>query len=203
MIFGFLILVVQGQASVVQDSIPERWGAARAEFEALAKAEKKARRKYRQNVDESYEMIVIMRRMISELDLMVEIQNKILPLLDAVNTESADDAMKAIKALGAKIDNLTEMHRVKSRLSKARKALRGDNPDLEKAAAEITRAHQQMQMEIAWHKRAADGLALDLEVYDQVIANTIGMRMQERLTPDQAESIASCLAVHKDLSLHF
>jgi hypothetical protein len=29
------------------------------------------------------------------------------------------------------------------------------------------------------------------------------MRMQERLTSDQAESIASCLAVHKDLSLYF
>jgi hypothetical protein len=29
------------------------------------------------------------------------------------------------------------------------------------------------------------------------------MRMQERLTSDQAESIASCLAIHKDLTLHF
>jgi len=27
--------------------------------------------------------------------------------------------------------------------------------------------------------------------------------MQERFTADQAESIADCLAVHKDLSLHF
>ena len=32
---------------------------------------------------------------------------------------------------------------------------------------------------------------------------TIGMRMQERLSGDQAESIADCLAVHKDLTLHF
>ena len=197
------IAKLESSREQLQDSIPEQWEAARAQFEALAKAEKKARQKYRQNVDESYEMIVIMRRMISELDQLVELQIKILPLLDVINTQSANDAMKTIKELGAEVDSLTEMHRVKSGLSKARRALRGDNPKLEKAAAEITRAHEQMQIEITWHKHAANELANDLETYDQAIANTIGMRMQERLTPDQAESIASCLAVHKDLSLHF
>jgi hypothetical protein len=49
----------------------------------------------------------------------------------------------------------------------------------------------------------AGDLASDLGEYDAAIASTIGMRMQQRLTGEQAESIASCLAIHKDLSLHF
>jgi hypothetical protein len=43
----------------------------------------------------------------------------------------------------------------------------------------------------------------ELQAYEQSISHTIGMRLQERLTDDQAESISSCLAVHKDISLYF
>ncbi len=60
-----------------------------------------------------------------------------------------------------------------------------------------------MQCEIEWHQRASDELSADLEAFDQAIASTIGMRMQDRLTADQAESVATCLAIHKDLTLHF
>ena len=81
--------------------------------------------------------------------------------------------------------------------------MRGDNPDREKAASLVSQALEQMKTEIKWHQRAASELAAELEAYDQAIASTIGMRMQERLTQEQAESIASCLAVHKDLTLHF
>jgi hypothetical protein len=183
--------------------IPEQWEASHAEFVSLAKAEKKARQKYRRNVDESYEMIVTMRRMIAELDQLIAVEDHFLPLLDAIQDQSADEAMQAIKMVGAEVDSLTEMHRVKSKLSKSRRALRGDNPDREKAAALVTQALEQMKTEIEWHQRAAGELAAELEAYDQAIARTIGMRMQERLTQEQAESIASCLAVHKDLTLHF
>ena len=67
----------------------------------------------------------------------------------------------------------------------------------------VQKASAQMETEIKWHKRAAEELSSDLESYDNAIARTIGMRLQARLTDDQAESIADCLAVHKDLSLHF
>ena len=39
-------------------SIPHEWDAARAEFKTLASALKKARLQYRQNVDDSYEIVV-------------------------------------------------------------------------------------------------------------------------------------------------
>jgi hypothetical protein len=148
-------------------------------------------------------MVITMRRMITELDQLEALEDRFPSLFDAIQNQSPNDAMKAIKMVGAELDNLTEMHRVKSKLSRSRKALRGDNPDREKAASLVTQALEQMKVEIKWHQRAAGELAAELKVYDQVIARTIGMRMQERLTQEQAESIASCLAVHKDLTLHF
>lgn len=197
------ITKIEAQIETLQASISDQWEGSHAEFVALARAEKKARQKYRLNVDESYETIVTMRRMIAELDQLESLEESFQPLIEAIRDTSADEAMEAIKTVEAKVDSLTEMHRVKSKLSKSRRALRGDNPDLEKAASLVTQALEQMKVEIEWHQRAAIELTAELEAYDQVIASTIGMRMQERLTTEQAESIASCLAVHKDLTLHF
>ena len=197
------IAKIETEIDTLGAGIPDQWEASHAEFVSLAKAEKKARQKYRRNVDESYEMVITMRRMIVELDQLEALEERFPSLFDAIQNQSPDNAMAAIKIVGADLDNLTEMHRVKSKLSKSRKALRGDNPDREKASSLVTQALEQMKVEIEWHQRAAGELAGELEAYDQVIASTIGMRMQERLTTEQAESIASCLAVHKDLTLHF
>jgi hypothetical protein len=124
-------------------------------------------------------------------------------LLELIRQQSPEAGLEAVKALEIEIDKLTETHRVNSKLSRAKRALRGTTPDKDKAIDQVMLAAKIMQAEIEWHQRAVNELTSDLEEYDQAIASTIGMRMQERFTADQAESIASCLAVHKDLSLHF
>jgi tripartite ATP-independent transporter DctM subunit len=197
------IAKIETEIDTMGAGIPDQWEASHTKFVALAKAEQKARQTYRRNVDESYEIVVTMRRMIAELDQLEALEDQFPSLFDAIQNQSPDDAMKTIKMVGAELDNLTEMHRVKSKLSKSRKALRGDNPDREKALSLANQALEKMKVEIKWHRRAGSELAAELEAYDQAIARTIGMRMQERLTQEQAESIASCLAVHKDLTLHF
>ncbi len=165
------IAELEAEVRVLEESISPDWEDARAKFETLAKAENRARREYRQNVDDSYSMIVTMRQLISETDQLGALQREFEPLLELIRTESPEASLEAIKTY--------------------------------KAIDEVMLASQIMQSEIVWHQRAADALAADLEEYDQAIAGTIGMRMQERLSSEQAESIASCLAVHKDLSLHF
>jgi TRAP-type mannitol/chloroaromatic compound transport system permease large subunit len=197
------IAALESEIESLEKSIPASWTEARAKFEALAKAESSARRKYRQNADDSYGMIVTMRQILSETDALVALQDRFDPLLDLVQQQAPADGLEAVKALSNDIDLLTETHRINAKLSRAKRALRGNTPDKEKAVAEIMLAAEILQTEIEWHQRASDELANDLAQYEQAIASTIGMRMQERLTSEQAESIASCLAVHKDLSLHF
>ena len=184
-------------------SISADWEDAHAEFKRLATAEKRSRQKYRQNVDESYEAIVTMRTMLSEADALKDLQDRFDPLLAVVTEQSPDDGLEAIKMLEDEINLLTETHRILSKLSRAKRALRGNNPDKEKAIAEVQMAAELMNAEIKWRQRAASEFSADLDTYDKLIAKTIGMRMQERFTSEQAESIADCLAVHKDLALYF
>lgn len=201
--FDAKIVELESEHGVLSTQIPDNWAAAHEKFERLAKAATKSRRTYRQNVDETYETIITMRKMLSESYLLEEKMTRIMPLVDTVREQDPKDAMQEIKALGIELDSLTEMHRVKSKLSKARRALRGNNPDPEKSIELIHQASALMQTEIDWHNRAAKELSDDLKAFDKAIARTIGMRMQERLSDEQAESVASCLSVHKDLSLYF
>ena len=183
-------------------TIPDSWTAARAEFKTLASAEKRARLKYRQNSDDSYAIVVTVQQMIAETNELTALLEQIDPLIEQVRQLPAGEALDAVKAYQIEIDKLTETHPITSKLSPAKRALRGDTPDREQAVANIIASAEVLGAEIEWRQRA-DQLVSDLGEYDQAIASTLGMRMQQRLTRDQAKFIASCLAVHRDLSLHF
>ena len=43
----------------------------------------------------------------------------------------------------------------------------------------------------------------ELEKYNSVIKDNIGLRLQSRLTKEQAKMVASCNAVPRDISLNF
>ncbi len=186
----------------LEAGIPASWEPARAEFIALAKAEKMARLKYRQNSDDSYAIVVTVQKMVSQADALSALQVQVDPLIEQIRQLPADEGLNALKAYEIEIDKLTETHRITSKLSRAKRVLRGGTPDKEQAVANIMAAAAILESEIQWRQRAVQ-LANELPTYDQAIASTLGMRMQERLTTDQAESIASCLAVHRDVSLHF
>ena len=42
-----------------------------------------------------------------------------------------------------------------------------------------------------------------LEKYNSVIKHNIGLRLQSRLTKEQAKFVASCNSIHRDISLNF
>ena len=57
--------------------------------------------------------------------------------------------------------------------------------------------------EVKWRKSAAENLMPEIKKYNSVIKNNIGLRLQSRLTKEQAKMVASCNAVHRDISLNF
>ena len=57
--------------------------------------------------------------------------------------------------------------------------------------------------EVNWRKDASKNLMPELEKYNLVIKDNIGLRRQSRLTIEQAKMVASCNAVHRDISLNF
>lgn len=194
---------LEAERDKLEAGIPDTWTDARAKFDALSKAETRARRQYRQAVDASYETIQLLRKMIAGVPALAATQERFDPLIELIREQTPEAGLDAIGQVEDALDRLPETYRVTSKLSRAKRELRGTSPDKEVAVAEILRAVEILQAEIKWRQRAAAELSAELDAYDKAIAKTIGMRLQQRLTADQAESVATCLAVHKDLTLYF
>ncbi len=182
-------------------SAPVAWRAAHEEYVKLAKAETKARRAYRRNVDDAYEPVQQVRKLISGVAALAALEGRIQALESIIATAPGAEAIAAIKAAaGALGDGASK---IKSKLNRARRAMKGDTPKRDKAARELAAAMDLFTAEVAWRRQAAATLGAGLATYDAAIGQTIGIRLQERLSLEQAKEVASCLSVHRDISLNF
>ena len=75
-----------------------------------------------------------------------------------------------------------------------------DNDKLEEVSKNIFVLYDQ---EINWRKKFKINVMNKINKHDDIIKNTIGLRLQERLTKEQAKLVASCISVHRDISLNF
>lgn len=182
---------------------PDGWIKVRDEYRALEKTEKTAVRMYQRTVDEAYEQLPKIRGIIESADMLAALEDNIRGLSDVLKNDEIDPAMDKIKSVESMISEVDGASSVKSSVSRARRALRGDSPDREKGLRELEKALTKHAAEVSWRKEAAEKILPALIVYDDAIKNTIGARLQPRLQKEQALAIASCMANHRDISLSF
>ncbi|MEE8301077.1 MAG: TRAP transporter large permease subunit, partial [Candidatus Tectomicrobia bacterium] len=184
----------EAQKQTAQDRIPDDWEAARKRYVELAESGKKARAIYRSNVDGAYEAVPELRRVIAQSDDLVAFRGQLTELALVIAEQPADQAMTSIKKAEKAVGSIEGASHIRSKLSKARRALKGDQPKREKAARLLGDALELHAAEAAWRQQASTQLLAGLDEYDDAIKNSIGLRMQARLTVDQAEEIAGCQA---------
>ena len=187
----------------LEASIPAVWATQRPIFEKLNKAEKQSRNQYRRNADEAYEGITEMRLWITQAPKLAEIEPGVAELAANIDQLDAKDAMSAIKLQERKLGEFAGVSSIKSKLSKARRALKGSKYNPEKAKGYHSEAMALLTAEIIWRKRALTDMVPALVSYDLAIKDSIGLRLQERMSDDVATTISACLASHKDISLQF
>jgi tripartite ATP-independent transporter DctM subunit len=187
----------------LQSQVPATWTEANKTFTDLDKAEEKARRSYRSNVDQAYETIAELRTVLEGAEELAALEPQLAALEEEVAHNSPEDATARIKESEQLLGAIGGTSAIKTKLSKARRALRGNNPDPEKALQELQEGLQIYSSEVDWRKQAAGELGPALATYDEAIKDTIGLRLQRRLPPEQIKSVASCESVHRDRSLQF
>ncbi len=184
-------------------AIPAEWEAARERYVELADAEKKARRSYRRNVDDAYEPMAEIRKIASQAEALGALEGQLRGLFAVVADDRPDEAIETIKSVERALGAVAGVNSIRSKLSRTRRALKGDTPDREKAAAELGQALELYTSEVAWRRQAQAQLAAGLEEYDNAIKDTIGARSQERVSSEQAGAMVGCLSLHRDISLSF
>ena len=58
-------------------------------------------------------------------------------------------------------------------------------------------------LEIEWRQRALKELSQPLANYDMLLKDSIGLRLQKKLSVEHGKSVAACKSTHEDLSLFF
>ncbi len=197
------IAEVEARKATVAADIPAAWDGARARYVELADTRAKARRAYRHNADSAYTTIADFRAVATDAAALAELGPALEALESVLANTSPEEAMEAIKLSSRALGKVAGSSRIRSQLSKARRALRGGSPDREKAAGFIAEARALHAAEVAWRTRAAKELLAGLDDYAAAIRHSIGLRVQERLRKDQVPEIAACQSVHRDISLHF
>jgi tripartite ATP-independent transporter DctM subunit len=191
------------QKTDLADSIPDSWEAARENYNELIKNLKTARGKYRSNVDQSYETIAELRGVIEATGSLANLESTLDRLEAVIRDEPPKQAMETIKTAEAVIDEVPGTGDFRSKVSKARRALKGKQPDPAKALALLAEAKQLFAAELEWRQRAGERLGAELADYDDAIKDTIGVRLQRRLNTELAKEVAACQSHHRDISLNF
>ena len=196
------IASLQSRKSELESKIPENWKAEREKYLNLANAESKARKIYRLNVDEAYEPLMELRKFIVHHDSLAALEDDLLGLKSIIANDPEKIAMKKIKVVEKLLGNVAGSSKIKSKISKARRALKR-NSDREKAAGFLEQGLELFFQEVAWRGQASDQLLAGLNEYEGTLSGSIGARLQTRLSSEQAAFVASCLSEHRDVSLAF
>ena len=194
---------VTREISALEATLPEGWEADRKTYVALAKAETTARRKYRRAVDDAYDPVANILAIVGQTEDLAAIGGRLEALGPIIGSVAPKEAALRIREAEKLFEGLEGASHVKSRFSRARRALARAKPDRERAARELAEGLKRYTAEIAWRQRAVAELRPGLAAYEAAIRDTIGLRSQERLSGEQASKIAGCMSSHRDISLNF
>ncbi|MBT8349669.1 MAG: TRAP transporter large permease subunit, partial [Deltaproteobacteria bacterium] len=197
--------IEKAEASItkLQNQIPGSWAGVRKRYLELEKAEKNARHNYRNNVDQAYETIAELRTVIEGADELAGLEPQLTALEPPIANEPAKVAMDLIKQAEKALAKVAGTSAIKSKLFKARRAIKGNKPNPQKAIQFLRDGLKLYAAEVDWRRRAAGKLAPALAAFDNAIKDSIGLRLQRRLTADQIKEVASCRSIHRDFSLRF
>ncbi|MEM7524080.1 MAG: TRAP transporter large permease subunit [Pseudomonadota bacterium] len=199
------IAALEAEQAAILAQIPEEWEETYAAFSDLTKAESDARTGYQRGGDQAWEAasdalaILDATPGFTALKADLEGLRAVIEGADAEDPEAAEDAVDDVED---QFGDLAGADDVKKALAKARRALKSRGFDRDKALENYEDALAAYTAQIGW-RAEAEGLRPGLQAFTSAIADTLGARMQQGLSRDQALYLASCTAAHRDISLNF
>ncbi len=183
--------------------IPENWISKNKEFEIINKAKNTQTKRYRKNVDEAYDNLDQIALFIIDHDKLSELAPVISDLKKNIGNEDYDNSLTKIDNLFEKLGEISGTEEFANRLDDLYSSIDSEEIDANKIADASSEVFMLFDQELKWRKDAVVNLMPAIEKYNLVIKHNIGLRLQSRLTKDQAKLVAKCNSVHRDISLNF
>ena len=191
------------EAEELAKKIPENWSSKNKEFEIILKAKNTRTKRYRKNVDEAYDNLDQIAMFIKDYEKLNELSPEINNIRENINNENYEKSISIIDNLFDKLGEISGTEEFANRLDDLLSLLDSEEIDANKISDANSEVYMLFEKEAKWRKYAEKNLMPELEKYNSVIKNNIGLRLQSRLTKDQAIFVAKCNSIHRDISLNF
>ena len=186
----------------ISKQIPENWKSKNKEFEIINKA-KIRRQRYRKNVDEAYDNLDQIALFIIDHEKLNKLSQDISDLNNNISNEDYEKSLSMIDNIFEKLGEISGTEEFANKLDDLYSSIDSEEIDANKIGEASSEAFALFDQELKWRKDAAVNLMPAIEKYNLVIKHNIGLRLQSRLTKDQAKLVAKCNSVHRDISLNF
>ena len=194
---------LRGEIEALKASQSPDWDQTYADFRKLVQAENSARNGYRRAADSAYDNAQKFLAILDATPDLLALEGDLKALREVVETMSGKAAEARIKAVTSALSRVAGASDVSKPLSKLRRIMRKKNPKREQALAELEKALAAFEAQKAWRARAEAELRPALEAYLDAIRGNLGVRMQPKMTREQALFAAWCSSSHRDISLNF
>ena len=187
----------------LQNKVPESWKAKNGEFEILHKAKNTRTKRYRKNVDEAYETLDQIVMFINDNEKLKELSSEIKELKYNIDNKNYENSISIIDNLFEKLGEISGTEEFANKLDDLISVIDNDEVDEQKLIEVSSETFDLFNLEVSWRDDANKNLMPELTKYNDVIKHNIGLRLQNRLTKEQAKFVARCNSVHRDISLNF
>ena len=187
----------------LQNKVPENWKAKNGEFEILHKAKNTRTKRYRKNVDEAYETLDQIVMFINDNEKLKELSSEIKELKYNIDNKNYENSISIIDNLFEKLGEISGTEEFANKLDDLISVVDNDELDEQKLIEVSSETFDLFNLEVSWRDDANKNLMPELIKYNDVIKHNIGLRLQNRLTKEQAKFVARCNSVHRDISLNF
>ena len=140
---------------------------------------------------------------IKDHDKLNELSSDINNLKKNIANEDYQNSTSIIDSLFEKLGEISGTEEFANRLDDLYSLIDSEEKDVSKISDASSQVIMLFDKEIKWRKNASENLMPELEKYNLVIKHNIGLRLQSRLTKDQAKFVAKCNSIHRDISLNF
>ena len=187
----------------ISSQIPEEWKSKNDEFNKINKAKNLATRKYRKTVDNAYEDLLLIKSFINDGEKFEELEQEMKLHKNTIDNRCYIDAIEFIDNIFEKVGEISGSDEFADKLDYLITLMDEDEVDFEKLQSSTVDTIALFEQEVSWRKNFKKKYMDRINAHDKVISETIGLRLQSKLTKEQAIYVSKCNSIHRDISLNF
>ena len=134
---------------------------------------------------------------------MQELEQEMKLLKNKIDNRGYIDAIEFIDNIFEKVGEISGSDEFADKLDYLITLMDEDEVDFEKLQSSTVDTIALFEQEVSWRKNFKKKYMDRINAHDKVISETIGLRLQSKLTKEQAIYVSKCNSIHRDISLNF